>query len=243
MAARVLLIEDDPSIARFVEMALEDLSPPDAAAAVSLQVVRDLAAAAAALAAGDWQLVISDLMLPDGSAETLLAQGHARAGAAPPWIIFSAGVNEARRQSLFASGVARVLHKPVPLQQLLDTVAELLWPGATPTPAGLLPNDPVQQHFAGDRELFERFRAGCVERFADDIAEGEAAVAASDVARLRRVAHGLKAVLELIGQPALAAQARALEDSAAAWAPGQALPGGWPALAQGLAALRGDPPA
>ena len=210
MAARVLLIEDDPSIARVVEMALEDLSPPDAAApAVSLQVVRDLAAAAAA----------------------------------PPWIIFSAGVYEARRQSLFASGVARVLHKPVPLQQLLDTVAELLWPGATPAPAGLLPNDPVQQHFAGDRELFERFRPGCVERFADDIAEGEAAVAASDVARLRRVAHGLKAVLELIGQPALAAQARALEDSAAAWAPGQALPGGWPALAQGLAALRGDPPA
>ncbi|MGZ3032103.1 hypothetical protein AAER12_14430, partial [Pseudomonas aeruginosa] len=68
-----------------------------------------------------------------------------------------------------------------------------------------------------------------------------AAVAASDVARLRRVAHGLKAVLELIGQPALAAQARALEDSAAAWAPARPCPGAgprWPKAWRRCAAIR-----
>lgn len=240
MAARVLLIEDDPSIARFVELALEELSHHDPAApAVSLQLVGDLAAARTALGAGGWQLVISDLMLPDGSAETLLAQGDALQGAAPPWLIFSAGLNDARRQSLLNSGVARVLHKPAPLLQLLDAVAGLLRPQAVPGPAGVPPADPVLQHFAGDRALFESFRAGCIERFADDIAQGQAALAEADVPRLRRVAHGLKAVLDLIGQPALSAQARALEDAAAAWTPGQAVPGGWPALAAGLAALRG----
>lgn len=70
MAARLLLIEDNPSIARFVELALEELPRHDPAApAVELHLVPDLAGARAALAGGGWQLVVSDLMLPDGSAE------------------------------------------------------------------------------------------------------------------------------------------------------------------------------
>ncbi|WP_415840410.1 response regulator, partial [Roseateles saccharophilus] len=130
MAARLLLIEDDPSIARFVELALEELPHHDAAvAAVELHVVPDLAAARAALAGGGWQLVISDLMLPDGSAEDLLAEGHARSPGAPPWLIFSAGLQAERRQALLAAGVAQTLRKPVSLLELLDTVAGLLRPG------------------------------------------------------------------------------------------------------------------
>lgn len=236
MAARLLLIEDNPSIARFVELALEELPRHDPAApAVELHLVPDLAGARAALAGGGWQLVVSDLMLPDGSAEELLAEGHALAPAAPPWLIFSAGLHEERRRALLAGGVARTLRKPVPLLELLDVVAGLLRPAAwQPVPAV----DAVQQHFGGDRALFDSFRAGCIERFADDIAQGDAALAGADVAALRRLAHGLKAVLELIGQPALSAQARALEDAAAAWVPGAPPPTGWPALAEGLAALR-----
>jgi len=99
--------------------------------------------------------------------------------------------------------------------------------------AVVVADDPVERHFGGDRALFDSFRAGCVERFAVDIAAGDAAVAAEDAAALRRVAHGLKAVLELIGHPHLAATARALEDAPA----GEAGAAAWARLAQGLVGL------
>jgi len=242
MTARLLLIEDDASIARFVHLALEELPGYDAAApAVELSVVRRVDEARAALLAGGWQLVISDLMLPDGSAEALLAEGLAQQAGAPPWVVFSAGVNPERHAALAARGVVRTLRKPVPLAELLDTVSALLGRrGADPSTrlSAAAGADPVQQHFGGDRVLYESFRTGCLERFADDLAQGNAAVASGDAASLRRVAHGLKAVLELLGQPVLAAQAKALEDAAAAWAPGQVLPEGWLPLSRALAELR-----
>jgi CheY-like chemotaxis protein len=232
MRQRLLLIEDDASIARFVELAVEEL-PGEA---VELVVARSLAEARDALQAGGWHLVISDLMLPDGSAETLLAEGLARRTDAPPWVVFSAGVHEEHQRALAAHGVARTLRKPVPLAELLATVAELLGQPAAPAAAP----DTVARHFGGDRAMYASFRAGCVERFAADLADGEAAVAAGDAAALRRVAHGLKAVLELIGEPALAERAAALEAAAAQAAPGW--PAGWPMLAQGLATLEAAPP-
>ena len=136
--------------------------------------------------------------------------------------------------------VARTLRKPGPLSELLNTVAELLRHGAAaPAPASgaAPPADPVQQHFGGDRALYESFRAGCIERFADDIAQGDAALAAGDAAALCRVTHGLKAVLELIGQPALAAQARALETATAGGALDATTASAWAALADGLGGL------
>lgn len=237
MAARLLLIEDDQSIVRFVELALEDLSAEDAGApAIELHAVSTLAGARAALAAGGWSLVISDLMLPDGSAEALLADGLALAKGAPPWIVFSAGLLGDRQAALAARGVARTLRKPVPLAELLSTVAELLRGASGDTPVAA-EGDPVLSHFGGDRQLYETFRAGCLQRFADDVAQGEAAVRDADAAALRRVAHGLKAVLELIGEPGLAAQARALEAAVEAGWPGPAAASGWAGLACGLSAL------
>lgn len=238
MAARLLLIEDDASITRFVELALEELPDHDAGApAVELHAVPNLAQARAALAAGGWSLVISDLMLPDGSAEVLLTEGLALADGAPPWVVFSAGVLEDRHLALAARGVARTLCKPVPLAELLGTVAELLRlaPPAVPVPKGA---DPVHSHFGGDQALYETFRAACIERFADDLAQGDAAVASADAAALRRVAHGLKAVLEMLGEPGLSAQAGALEAAIEHGRPGgQTWPSGWAALAEGLVGL------
>lgn len=233
-AARLLLIEDDASIARFVEMALEDLP------GVELHLVTRLSQARTALSGGSWQLVISDLMLPDGSAETLLAEGRAQAAGAPPWVVFSAGLQPERLLALQALGVTRTLRKPVPLAELLRTVTELLQGQATtaspPPPAAPPMPATLQTHFGGDLDLFERFRTGCLERFADDIAQGDAAVAADDAEALRRVAHGLKAVLELLGHPDLSIQALVLEEAATH---GSTLPAaGWTVLRRGLQALR-----
>ncbi|MFG6430760.1 response regulator [Roseateles sp. LYH14W] len=238
MAARLLLIEDDASISRFVELALEELPGHDPAApAVELHAVANLAQARAALAAGGWSLVISDLMLPDGSAEVLLTDGLALADGAPPWVVFSAGVHEDRHLALAARGVARTLCKPVPLAELLGTVAELLRlaPPAAPAVKGA---GPVHTHFGGDQALYDSFRAGCITRFADDLAQGDAALASADAATLRRVAHGLKAVLEMLGEPGLSAHAGALEAALEHGRPGdQTLAGRWAALADGLAGL------
>jgi DNA-binding response OmpR family regulator len=234
MAARLLLIEDDELIARFVGLALEDL-PPDGQGGpgVDITVAPRLSSAREALDAGGWDLIVSDLMLPDGSAEILLTEGAAQRPGAPPWVVFSAGLTVPKREFLQRLGVARLLGKPVPLADLLATVSSLLGAAQAGVPPAPPDVDPVARHFGGDRALYETFRAGCIERFADDLAQGDSACARADAPALQRVAHGLKAVLELIGHPALAAQARTLESAAAACAPGQALPSGWDALALG----------
>jgi hypothetical protein len=171
-----------------------------------------------------------------------LADGLALGRGAPKWVVFSAGVQEERRATLAARGVAALLRKPVPLQALLDTIASLLRDlpaaGAPVEPAVPAAVDPVQAHFGGDRALFDSFRDGCLDRFADDLAQGQAAVDAGDAQALRRVAHGLKAVLTLIGEPELSAQARALEDATTAAPDGAPLPPGWEPLAFGLQGLR-----
>ena len=127
------------------------------------------------------------------------------------------------------------------LAELLDTGAELLRAGAVapaPTPqASPQPVDPVQQHFGGERELSESFRASCSERFGDDLMQGDAAVATGDAAVLCRVAHALKAVLEMIGQPGRAGQARALEAATTDGTLGNAERAAWGGLADGLGAL------
>jgi CheY-like chemotaxis protein len=238
MTARLLLIEDDAAIARFVELALEELPDYDAQApAVEFRLVRSLAAAREALAAGGWSLVISDLMLPDGSAELLLADGHARGPGAPPWVVFSAGVHDDSGPMLAAQGVACTLRKPVPLEDLLGTIAGLLRRGVAPassSTAAVPAGDPVHTHFGGDRALYEGFRAGCIERFGADLARGDAAVAAGDAAALLPVVHGLKAVLELLGQPELAGLSRVLEVAAAR---GEVAAPAWGDLALGLVNL------
>jgi DNA-binding response OmpR family regulator len=245
----VLLIEDDASIARFVAIALEDLP-------VALTHAPALGPARERLAQGPWALVISDLMLPDGTALDLLRSGIAQAAGAPPWVVFSAGLTPARLAELEAAGVTRTLHKPVALIDLLSCVEQLLGlsDGAT-APAGVQAatadthsetEQAIAAHFGGDRALFESFRAGCLERFAQDLDDARAAIQRDDSPSLRRVAHSLKSVLTLIGLPALSAQARELEQQLAAlppeWGPVPAAARVlWQALAQGLQGARSSP--
>lgn len=229
---RALLIEDDESIARFVGMALEELD-------LELLQVASLAAARAALSgprAGAFDLVITDLMLPDGSAAALLEEGRARVPGAPPWLVFSAGLAPERVSELQRLGARACLHKPVALGALLAAVQAALGDAPEPPPAPT-PVDPVATHFGGDRALFEAFRTGCLARFAEDLHAGQAACDQGDAAALRRVAHGLKAVLILIGEPTLSATARDLEEHCAAGPLDAACRSGWQQLAGGLTQL------
>ena len=203
---RVLLVEDDPSIRRFVVLALEDLD-------IELLEAASLAEARQQLARGPLQLLISDLMLPDGSGATLLQELAAdpvrRAGAR--LVAFSAGINADKRAQLLALGVDEVLAKPVSLPALEECVHRAL-AGGVPAPAAVAaPLSVVEQYFAGDQALYAAYRASCLAQFAQDRRQGDQAVAAGDLAALRRLAHSLKSVLLPLGHNEAGRQAAALE--------------------------------
>jgi CheY-like chemotaxis protein len=120
--ARVLLIEDDASIQRFVELALED-EP------VTLHPAPTVADALAQLRTqGPFRLIFTDLMLPDGSGQQVLqalaAEPGLRAGARVA--VFSAGLSAETRARLDTLGVDEVIAKPASLAQLLQCLQRAL---------------------------------------------------------------------------------------------------------------------
>jgi DNA-binding NarL/FixJ family response regulator len=228
MGARVLLVEDDATLRRFFALAVEDLSL-ELVECASLQEGRH------ALDAGGADLLVTDLMLPDGNGIELLQALAGRAPPRPRCIVFSAGVNAPLRQRLQALGAWRILDKPVSIGALLEAVESALATSdpAAPSSGAAAVGDAVQRHFGGDAALHEAFRASAVLQFAADLAEGERCAAAADLPALRRLAHSLKSVLLLLGDEPAAEQARALERLAAAGAPDAAAH--WPPLRERLA--------
>lgn len=231
MKPRVLLVEDDASIRRFVAMALDELP-------IDLREATTLAEAGQVLAEGPVALLLCDLMLPDGSGVSLLqalaADPRRRAGAR--LVAFSAGISAERREQLQHIGVDEVLAKPVALAALEACVQRALAPAAAAPPAAAPGSDPVARFFGGDRALFETYRASCLAQFPADLAEGDAALAAGHLGALRRLAHSLKSVLLTLGHDDASRQAAALEALAAA---GDAVhaPAAWAALRARVAAL------
>ncbi|TXH59444.1 MAG: response regulator [Burkholderiaceae bacterium] len=224
--ARVLLVDDDASIRRFVALALEDLE-------IDLVEAENVPQARERLAEGRCELVITDLMMPGETGLDLLQQlaerPELRAGAR--LAVFSAGLNAAMQARLAGLDVWRQLSKPISLVELEECVREAVGAAAaTPATAteaaaneasaaddGLdaAEQATVARHFAGDRSLFLAYRASCVAQFAQDIRQGDDAMARGDAPAVRRLAHSLKSVLLTLGQPGASAQARQLEDAGA----------------------------
>lgn len=223
--ARVLLVEDDASIRRYVGMALGDL-PLDLVEAGTLHEARR------ALASGSYALLLTDLMLPDGNGLDLLAelQAEPRLRGQARIVVFSAGVSGDLRERVMALGAWQVLDKPVALAALVGCVAQALaGPDSvapTPTPstesalqrgevsAAVARAAAIAAHFAGHAGLYDAFRAASVAQFDADIAEADAACLRPDIAALRRHAHNLKTVLLLLSADEASMQARALESAA-----------------------------
>jgi CheY-like chemotaxis protein len=222
---RLLLVEDDASIRRFVSLALEDDG-------LDLVEAPTLADAVQALRGPPFAVVLCDLMLPDGSGLDLLrelaAPGAPSAGACR--VAFSAGVSAAVRQQLQQIGVHQVLGKPVSLADLSTCISAALAHAAgagaaAPAAASPLPPDaaappnPVQQaiddFFGGDAALHAAFSAQCAQQFAHDAAAGDLALAGGDLPALRRLAHSLKSVLLTLGHGGDSACAARLETCAA----------------------------
>jgi len=213
---RILLVEDDSALRRFVSLALEDKG-------IDLVQCEAVAPALAQLAQGEFALILTDLMMPGASGLDLLEQlqrepvlrGPARVA------VLSAGLTGAVREQLARLEVWRLLSKPVSVGTLLACVDDALAgaPAAAPGAGGHHPpqdgdrQHAVQEYFEGNQTLFDAYRSACMDQFPHDLQEGDTASAAADLQALRRVAHSLKSVLLTLGFPALSAHARTLEDN------------------------------
>jgi CheY-like chemotaxis protein len=118
---RIVCVDDDASIRRFVGLVLEDLP-------VEVLTCADAAAARELLRQGPVALLITDLMMPGESGFELLASLVAdpalRAGAL--LAVFSAGLNATTRARLEGLDVWRELDKPVSVLELEDCVMQAL---------------------------------------------------------------------------------------------------------------------
>lgn len=218
-AVQVLLVEDDPSIQRYVRLALEDLP-------VRLQLATTVAQALELLRQQPVALILLDLMLPDAPGADLLrrlADEPALRGAARQ-VIFSAGLNAAARAALSPFDIAQVLSKPASLSELRACVLAAFEPGSDELDDR---DDAIHRYFGGDRALFADFRRAALAQFEEDMRQGDEASAQRDGVRLRRLAHSLHTVLQTLGLVEAARHAAALEaasaegasEAPALWAP------------------------
>lgn len=243
---RVLLVDDDPSIRRFVALALEDLDI-ELSEAGSVREARERLAGGAPFA-----LIVTDLMMPGETGLDLLqhlADHPAQRGGAR-LAVFSAGLNAAMQARLAGFDVWRQLSKPISVLELEDCVREAVGvapggagsarhaAGTTPDDGlGAAAEDAIHRHFAGDRALFLAYRASCIAQFEADIRAGDAALAQADMPALRRLAHSLKSVLATLGEAHGSTVARQLEDTAARSEAVASVPL-WQSLRDHLASLR-----
>lgn len=230
---RLLLVEDDASLQRFVALALDELG-------VELVVVGSVDEGLAQLRAGPFALVISDLMMPGRSGFELID-----ALAAEPRLlgtgrlaIFSAGLNPETSLRLQRPEVWRLLPKPCSVADLIACVQDALAAPATPaTPrdetSPAADRTAIARYFGGNEPLFRAFRDSCLRQFPADLAAGEQACAAGDLAALRHLAHSLKSVLLTLGRDQDSALAKSLEDACAAGDTERARQL-WPPLGQAL---------
>ena len=223
---KVLLVEDDSSIARFVQMALEELP-------IELVTCANVPDAMQTLHAGGVELIITDLMLPGESGIDLVQRllQEPVQGRRIPVAVFSAGLTPPVREQLQAMKVWRMVSKPASVAELEACVTDALAlvaeppanaPATSTTLADEAADDEAQAiatHFAGDEFLFKAYRASCLQQFPADIRQGDAACTAQDWPALRRLAHSLATVLLTLGHPAQSVRARQLENAAAQPAP------------------------
>lgn len=229
----VLVLEDDALIRRFIDMALGEL-PIRMIHATSIAEAQQLLRSEAV------DLFISDLMLPDGNAMDLfhVLRGDAR-HLGLRIVILSAGITATVRALASRMDVFRVLDKPVPFADLVACVEQAIDVHdavAAPAPVAVPPISATQRehaieaHFGGRSSLFDEFFASCLEQLPGDMAAGDAACARHDAGALRRVAHNLKSVLQLMGSTQGHVMARRLEQAVMADEPFPTMASHWERL-------------
>lgn len=200
---RILLVEDDPLMQRFVSYAIDEER-------FSMTCCESVPQALDALTRQAYDWILTDLMLPGISGLSLIEQlteSAALKGTAKI-VALSAGIDQRIKQQLLSLGVSRQLLKPVSVALLRETLDES-------TPDGAGSHAPlkaaVEAYFGGDQDLFDKFTLRSYAQLQQDIQQGDRSIEEKDFACLHRLAHSLKSVLLLLGETQIHAQAIHLE--------------------------------
>lgn len=121
MSWRILVIEDDRGIRAVLERGLR-------LAGHRLVLAEDLAAGRRLWREGDFDLVLLDVMLPDGNGLDLLNERRA-VGDSTPTVLLTAREETELRQRATAAGATVYLPKPFAYVELLACVNRLTSPG------------------------------------------------------------------------------------------------------------------
>ncbi|MGH2383049.1 MAG: response regulator transcription factor [Candidatus Limnocylindria bacterium] len=117
MSARILVVEDDPRVRAVLERGL-------AMAGHEITLTEDLAGGRAAWAESTFDLVLLDVMLPDGDGIALLAERR-DAGDETPTVLLTAREESELHQRAVAAGATDYLAKPFAYADLLARVERL----------------------------------------------------------------------------------------------------------------------
>ena len=116
-ALRILVIEDEESIRRFLEIALTHLGHRPHLTANAEEGLQ-------AFAPGQFDVVLTDLGLP-GASGAEVARRIAECAPGTPVVLLTGWADQLHAESRQIAGVSRVLGKPVQLETLAATLASL----------------------------------------------------------------------------------------------------------------------
>lgn len=122
---RVLFVDDNAMNRSVVKSMLE-------AAGVEMAEAEDGAAGLQAIETGDYEIVLMDLRMPGMDGLTAIRHIRARAddkGATPVIVVTADDARDIREQAL-AAGADDLLHKPVQMNALFDSIGRALNAGA-----------------------------------------------------------------------------------------------------------------
>ena len=123
--ARVLLVEDNELNRSLVRAILTRTRHPALTGALLTEAV-DLAQARKALADQEFDVVLLDVHLPDGSGLTLAQEVVDRPGGRPPIIALTAAALPREQAAALDAGCDTFLAKPYTSAELVDAIAKLL---------------------------------------------------------------------------------------------------------------------
>ena len=214
---RVLLVEDDPVSASFLQAALERL-PARVDVAPTCSRARGLARA------GDHALLVFDANLPDGRGDALLAALRS-AGIRAPAIAHTATREAEEHERLLGAGFLEVLVKPLSANEILASArialglsAPMVQPAAVVTDEPLWDDGVALDALLGDRSHLDALRSLFVVELRSMRAGISAAVQGEDVETVRSVLHRLRASCGFVGATRLGAAAAGLAAGALPWA-------------------------
>lgn len=191
-AYKILLLEDDPLMQRFVSLALDETGH-------EIVCCQNVSQALSALKLNRFDFILTDLMLPGESGLSFirkLRQDDTISYGAEV-IALSAGINAAMIEELELLGVTKRLLKPVSVGDLQAIFVETPLQVTQPSPSA---REAIDQYFGGQRTLFEQFKSQSLTLLAADIDLGDRLVAAGAFPSLHQLAHSLKSVLLLLGE-------------------------------------------